>query len=71
MSRRRCASSPRKQQHCRCDFPPCCAVQEPEGLLEVQVVQAVNLPRMDFWGGKADPYVRSAAAAAAAKQPCR
>ncbi|EFN56893.1 hypothetical protein CHLNCDRAFT_51691 [Chlorella variabilis] len=34
------------------------APDEPEGLLEVQVVQAVNLPRMDFWGGKADPYVR-------------
>ncbi|KAI3427265.1 hypothetical protein D9Q98_007197 [Chlorella vulgaris] len=34
------------------------ARQEPEGLLEVQLIEAVNLPRMDFWGSKADPYCR-------------
>ncbi|PRW61258.1 integral membrane single C2 domain isoform A [Chlorella sorokiniana] len=34
------------------------ARQEPEGLLEVHVVEAANLPRMDTWIGKADPYCR-------------
>ncbi|KAL4458138.1 hypothetical protein ABPG75_013003 [Micractinium tetrahymenae] len=32
-------------------------VEKPEGLLEVAVVEARNVPRMDFFG-KSDPYVR-------------
>lgn len=38
--------------------PFCLLLQMPEGLLEVRVIEACNLPRMDWLGGRADPFVR-------------
>jgi hypothetical protein len=42
-------------------------LQEPEGLLEVQVVEAANVPRMNRTFGRADPYCRWAEAVLAGR----
>lgn len=36
--------------HANCSAIPCCP--------HSQVVEAVNVPRMDWFGGRADPFVR-------------